>query len=159
MAEEYTRLSSLVNTRIRLPTLVLEDEISESYDLRILGGGNLDFSVLVELRHFHQTRHAAEGVRTRDSTKPDRPSESMRCKLIREMNGLLRQSQTRATGTGQDRQLRWQASAQGTPDSGLAPVPARHSPALTGNSANTATVATLKYKKVCFRIWPPANFA
>ena len=147
MVEEYNRLSALVNGRIQLPALVLEDEISESYDLRILGGGSHDFSILVELRRLHQTRHAAKGVHTRDSAETNKAGESMRCKLIREMNALLRQDQTRATGTGQGRELRWQTS-EGTEDSGPAP-------ALTGNSANAAAVATLKHKKVRVRFFAP----
>jgi hypothetical protein len=144
MAEEYTRLSLLTNGRIQLPPLVLEDEASESYDIRKLGAGNRDFSVLVELRRSHQTRHAAEGVRTCDSAETNKPGESVRRKLIREMNALLHKNQNRAAGTGQDRKLRWQTPAQGTVDSGPVQVP-------TGNSANAATVAALKSKKVCFR--------
>lgn len=153
MAEEYTRLSLLVNGRNQLSPLVLENKTSESYDIRTLGAGNRDFSVLVELRHSHQTRHAAEGVRTRDAAKSNRPSESVRCKLIREMNTLLREDQVRATGTGQDRKLRWQTSAQGTAHLGPVLVSA-------GNSANAATVAALKSEKVhrhLFVIFDPVD--
>ena len=73
-----------------------------------MGAGNCDFSILVELRRSHQTetRHAAEGVRTRDSAVTNRPNESFRCKLIQEVGAVLRQEQIRALGTGQDRKLR-----------------------------------------------------
>ena len=69
---------------------VLDDEASEPYDLRTVGAGNHDFSIPVELRRSHQTRYAAEGVRTRSSTRTDGPEESVLCKLIREMNAALR---------------------------------------------------------------------
>ena len=150
MAEEHARLSLLVNKRIQLPALVLEDEISEPYDLRTVGTGNCDFSVLVELRRSHQTQHATEGVRTRDAAETNRPSESVRCKLIREMNALLRQDQNRAPGTGQDRKLRWETPAQGK--TGSAPGHLQPTPVPTGNSANAATVAVLRVRKVPF--WP-----
>lgn len=146
MAEEHSRLSLLVNQRIILPALVLEDEASERSDFRAVGTGNHDFSILVELRRSHQTRHAAEGVRTRDSAETDRPNESVRCKLIREMNAVLRQGQIRAPGTGQIRTLRWQTPGEG----GTSSQPGREQSAMipTGNSANAATVATLRVGKV-----------
>lgn len=148
MAEEYARLATLANGRLQLPALILEDEASEAYDLQSLGPGNHNFSILVELRRSHQTQHAAEGVRTRDSAETNKSRESVRWKLIREMNALLRQDQNRAIGTGHDRKLRWQTPAQGTESSDpghqqLMPVP-------TGNSANAATVAALKHQKVPF---------
>ena len=146
MAEEHAWLSSLVNRRIHLPPLILEDEASKPYDLRTLGTGNRDLSILVELRRLHQTRHAAEGVRTCDSTRTNKPEESVRCKLIREMNAVLRQGQVRAAGTGQDRKLRWQTPAQGATD--LDPGNQQPIPALTGNSANAATAAASRARKV-----------
>ena len=150
MAAEYARLSLLVNHKHQLPALVLgKDEPSDPYGLAALGAGNHDFSILVELRRSHQTQHAAEGVRTRDSVKTNRLSESVRCKLIREMNGLLRQYQSRAVGTGQDRNLRWQTSSQGTSVSG--PGYQHSTPAATGNSANAAAIAALKHRKVFVR--------
>ena len=87
MAQEYARLSLLVNGKYQLPALVLEDEPSDPYGLTALGAGNHDFSILVGLRHLHQTQHAAEGVRTRDSAETNGPGESVWCKLIRELNG------------------------------------------------------------------------
>jgi hypothetical protein len=145
-SEDFFRLSSLVNKRVILPALVLEDKASEQYDFRSVGTGSHNFSVLVELRRSHQTRHAAEGVRTRDSAEINRPNESVRCKLIREMNAVLRQDQVLALGTGQDRKLRWQAPAQG----GTSSQPGRQKSALalSGNSANAATAATLRVAKV-----------
>lgn len=146
MAEAYARLSLLVDKRASLPALILDDEASAPYDLRTLGVGDHDFSILVELRRSHQTRYAAEGVRTRDSSGTNKQDESVRCKLIREMNAVLRQDQVRAAGTGQDRKLRWETPAQGDIASG----PGRQQPASvpTGNSANAATVATLRTQKV-----------
>jgi len=149
MAEEHARLSLLVNKQIQLPALVLEDEISEPYDLRTVGARNRDFSVLVELRRSHQTRHAAEGVRTRDAAKTNKPNESVRFKLIREMNALLCQDQNRAPGTGQDRKLRWETPAKGKP--GPAPGHPQPAPVPTGNSANAAAVAALRVRKVPFQ--------
>ena len=125
--EERARLSLLINEQISLPALVLRDEPSEPSGFMPVGtGGNHDFSVLVELRCSHQTRHAAEGVCTCDSAKTNRPDESVRCKLIREMDTLLHQDQIRAPGIGQDRKLRWQTLPQGETTSDLGsqqPVP------------------------------------
>lgn len=143
VAEESMRLCSFVNKQTSLPTLLLQDETSQpAYSLNT---NNLDYSVLVELRRLHQTRHAAEGIRTRDVAVVNTPEESIRRKLIRELNALLRQEENRAQGTGQDRTLRWLAPVQGEtdsiPENRVEPVPA-------GNSANAAVVAQLRMKKV-----------
>lgn len=140
------RLSSLVNKHSSLPAILLKDEASRSSSPST---SNLDFSILVELRRSHQTRYAAEGVRTRDAPGANIPEESVRRRLIRELNALLRQEGSRAIGTGQDRKLRWLTVAQEgtgpTPESSSAPAP-------TGNSANAAVVAQLRTKKVPFRL-------
>ena len=146
MAEEHARLSLLVNKRVSLPALILGDEASEEYSFVAAGTGNHDFSTLVDLRRSHQTRHAAEGVRTCDSAKVNRPDESVRCKLIREMNALLRQDEIRAPGTGQDRKSRWQTVPQGTMSSN--PGRQQPMPSPTGNSANAATLAAQRTRKV-----------
>ena len=141
-AEEFMRLSSFINRRISLPALVLSEETSQPSSLNT---SNLDFSILVELRRTHQTRYAAEGVRTRDAIEADRPEESVRHKLMRELNALLRQEGSCAPGTGQDRKLRWleptQRGTGSTPESQPILVP-------TGNSANAAVVTQSRVKKV-----------
>ena len=141
-AEEYMRLSSLTNKRLSLPAL-LTDKTPQSPSPST---GNFGFSTLVELRRLHQTRYAAEGVRTRDAAGSNIPEESVRCRLIRELNALLKQEGNRAVGTGQDRKLRWHAPTQ----EGSVPIPAENlpTPASTGNSANAAVVAKLRTKKV-----------
>jgi hypothetical protein len=48
VAEGHSRLSLLVNKQIQLPALVLDDGISGPYNLRTIGAGNRDFSVLVD---------------------------------------------------------------------------------------------------------------
>lgn len=82
MVEEYSRLSLLANGRVQLPALVPGNEASELHDLRTLGAGNHDFSVLVELHWSHQTQHVAKGVHTCDSAGTNKPGKSIRCKLI-----------------------------------------------------------------------------
>ena len=62
------------------------------------------------------------------------------------MNALLRQDQIRAQGTGQDRKLRWQTLPQGETSSD--PGHQQSVPALTGNSANAATVAASRTRQV-----------
>jgi len=141
------RLSSLANKQPSLFSLV----INEASQPPSLSTGNLDFSTLVELRRLHQTRYAAEGVRTRDAVGSNRPEESVRCRLIRELNTLLRQEGNRATGTGQDRKLRWHAPNQEGPVS--TPAENTPTPASTGNSANAAVAAQSRTKKVPF--WLP----
>ena len=131
----------------RRPSLsaLLTDKTSP---LPSLSTGSLDFSTLVELRRLHQTRYAAEGVRTRDAAVSNRPDESVRCKLIRELNALLRQEGNRTVGTSQDRKLRWHAPDQ----EGSIPTLAESlsAPAAAGNLANAAVVAQLRTKKVSF---------
>ena len=138
------RLSSFTNKRTSLPAL-LNDRTSQPPNPST---SNFNFSILVELRRLHQTRYAAEGVRTRDVAGTNGPEESVRRRLIRELNALLRQEGSRATGTGQDRKLRWCAPAQDgtglTPESPSVPAP-------TGNSANAAVVAQLRANKVSSR--------
>ena len=95
-------------TDLKTDSSLLNHSTPEPHSFRTVGAGNCDFSILVELRRSHQTetRHAAEGVRTRDSAVTNRPNESFRCKLIQEVGAVLRQEQIRALGTGQDRKLR-----------------------------------------------------
>ncbi|KAF9780748.1 hypothetical protein BJ322DRAFT_1011530 [Thelephora terrestris] len=144
-AEEFMRLSSFVRKRISLPALVLKDKAPQP---SAPNTGSLDFPAMVELRRSHQTRYAAEGVRTRDVAETDRLGESVRLKLMRELNTLLRKEESRATGTGQGRKLRWieptQAGARSEPENEPTPAP-------TGNSANAAIVAQLKATKVFIR--------
>lgn len=136
------RLSTFANQQISLPALVLADQTSRPPSFST---SDLNFSILVELRRSHQTQYAAEGIRTRDVAEASRPEESIRRKLVRELNALLRQEESRAPGTGQDRKLRWiepvQAGTSIAPESQPMPTP-------TGNSANAAIVAKLRVKKV-----------
>jgi hypothetical protein len=141
MAKEFMRLSSFVKKRVSLPALVLKDNVPQSS----LNTSNLELSMLVGLRRLHQTQYAAEGVRTRDVAEADGPEESLRHKLTRELNALLRKEESRATGTGQNRKLRWLEPVQGgtgsAPEGDFISAPA-------GNSANAAVVAQLRAQKV-----------
>ena len=97
------------------------------------------------LRRSHQTWYTAEGVRTRDTAGANRPEESIRYRLVRELNALLRQEEGRALGTGQDRKLRWlEPTREGT---GSAPE-SQPIQASAGDSANVTVVAHLRMKKV-----------
>lgn len=113
----------------------------------VLGKGSLsvtqvDLSNLGTIRHQHQTRHAAEAVRTRSSPQvppsdsPDTTSnatahaKSIRRKLIQEFYVSVRKIDERGVGTGKNRQLRWFETGSGEASSEAA-----------GNSANAATVA------------------
>lgn len=135
------RLSSFVGKQISLPALVLTNEGSHPPVLNI---NPLDFSTMIELRRSHQTRYAAEGVRTRDVTEVDETEDSVRRRLMRELNALLRQEGSRSIGTGQDRKLHWIEPSQG----GTGSVPESQSAPATGNSANAAVVTQSRVKKV-----------
>ena len=121
------------------PTLVIRPAYRQNLSPAQSQYRSLDFSTLVELRHLHQTRYAAEGVRTRDAAVS---------KLIRELNALLRQEGNRTVGTGQDRKLRWHAPDQ----EGSIPTLTEclSAPAAAGNLANAAVVAQSRTKKVSF---------
>ena len=122
MAEEHTRLSPLANKRTSSPSLVLEDKASEPYDLRTVG------------------------VCTRDLAETNKPNESVRCKLIREMKAVLRQDQIRAAGTDQECKLRWQIPVQEGTGSG--PGHQQPAPVFTGNSASAVAATVLRTQKV-----------
>lgn len=148
MAEEFMRLSSLTNKQVSLPALALATQATQP------SGLNIDFSTLVHLRRLHQTRYAAEGVRTRDVVEDKGPEDTVRRRLMRELNALLRQGGNQAAGTGQDRKLRWLEPPQGATGFtlGSQPTLSQSTPTPTGNSANAAVVAQSRVKKVSFRL-------
>lgn len=102
----------------------------------------LDLSQLVVARQAHQTKRAANGVKTRvspkDVTTSDQPQEQTdRRRLRAQMTDLIRR-----TGTGLERGVRWKSgTAPGTRS--LADVST-----LTGNSANAEVVAKERVNKV-----------
>ena len=154
-AEEFMRLSSLVKKRTSLPALLLHDEAFQPPNLAT---SNLNFSILVELRRSHQTRYAAEGVRTRDAS--EQPEETIRRKLIRELNAIIKQQKNRAPGTGQDQKSRWLESNQG--DGSAPDHKGQPAQATAGNAANAATVGRLRAETVCTQLhilYPTANIS
>ena len=96
--------------------IIPEGEASEPYNHRTVGTRNHDFSTLVELQWLHQMRYATEGVCTRDLTRTNQPDEPTRCKLIPEMNVVLRRDQARAVRTSRNRKLHRQTPARGATD-------------------------------------------
>ncbi|KAJ7728967.1 hypothetical protein DFH07DRAFT_757091, partial [Mycena maculata] len=76
----------------------------------------MDFDLLVDLCHRHQTIQAARRVQTRviDPTNMEKAKEaSLRQQLILKFHLALKEEQDRAVGTGVEREVRWKASAPG----------------------------------------------
>ena len=92
------------------------------------------------MRFQHQTRQAAAGVRTKGQRREEKPSETMRKKIIRRLHEILREEQDDvAVGTGSERKARWtQAAKGGQSVDGTA----------TGNTANAIAAATSNATKV-----------
>jgi len=97
------------------------NELTRPFDLG--SSARLDFSLLVSLRHAHQTKHAEAAVRVRSASlqtegQPEVPiSEStpktQRQMLLKRFNKIIREEQERRTGTGVERGERWKSDATG----------------------------------------------
>ncbi|KAF9481696.1 hypothetical protein BDN70DRAFT_991713 [Pholiota conissans] len=117
ITSEYSEVQAMIRRFNRpLPPLRLPDQPTTT----VIGRGTLkfdrlDFDTLVQMRRNHQTKQAAQGVRTK-LTKPTNEDKStaLRSKILREMHGALKEAQDEAAmGTGLERQQRWRAPAPG----------------------------------------------
>ena len=127
----------------RLPPVNSTAEEVRTFDLAPFFHSDLDLSTLVSIRRAHETKRAKKSVRTntRDgsadeaNTKTQGAKEpSLRHKILREMNQVLREEQDQRKTTGVNQAATWKNSAPG----GQA---LDDSAALTGNSANAELAA------------------
>ncbi|KAJ7143457.1 hypothetical protein C8R46DRAFT_1316074, partial [Mycena filopes] len=130
LGDEYMTIKeTLASIPVTLPPLQLLPEASTPFASTAFD--TLDFKALVRQRRQHQTRQAAKSARVKihhgddDDSAPTAPVESPRRQILRKYHELLKEDQSKATGTAVERQARW------TTD----PKPA-------GNAANAAAAAT-----------------
>lgn len=102
---------------------------SNPFQSALLDPSSIDLSELVKLRFAHQTKQAASGVRTM-SRKPTHAQTVLtdRHKMLRALQGVVKQQQEIGVSTGAERALRWGNSIKTSPTA--------------GNAANAAAVAT-----------------
>ncbi|KAJ7175483.1 hypothetical protein C8R46DRAFT_1174476 [Mycena filopes] len=123
LGDEYMTIKeTLASIPVALPSLQLPSEASTP--VASTAFDTLDFKALVRQRRQHQTRQAAKSARVKihhgddDDSAPTAP-------ILRKYHELLKEDQSKATGTAVERQARW------TTD----PKPA-------GNAVNAAAAAT-----------------
>lgn len=142
--EDISRIEGTL-LAVRLPPVnVSMAEEVRTFDLSPSFHSDLDLSSLVSIRHAHETKRAKKSVRTHardgcanegDTTTTHVVKEpSLRHKILREMNQVLREEQDQRKTTGVNRAATWKSSAPG--GRGL-----DDSATLTGNSANAELAA------------------
>ena len=150
ISNEYSQVQAVMQrsslTELTIAPLQYQDEPTTLKGM--FSFDKLDFDVLIDMRRRHQTKQAAQGVRTKltKSTDEDK-STHLRMKILREMHSALKESQDEAAaGTGLDRRLRWRAPAPGGRNGLIEGVSAPALPA--GSSANAAVSADAVAKAV-----------
>ena len=145
-SEEYVQVQQLSALCNMICGLNLPDQLS-----RPLGHGEtkiseLDFDILINMRHNHETKQAVSGVRQR---KAHNSTNSIRTQLMQEFHSMLRDAQDEmAAGTRLERQMRWRMAAPGGRN-GI--VNGAHPPEpAAGNSANAVVTAAALSKTVSF---------
>jgi hypothetical protein len=142
---QYAQLQEVVNTfKTSLPPVRVPDDLSNPLGRGNIHFGDLDFSMLIEMRRVHQTKYAVTGVRKRLENK----TNTARVKVIQEFHNVLKAVQDdSAIGTGIERLARWRTAAPGGRE-GI--VDGTRPPNLgPGNAANAAMAAATVSKKVC----------
>ena len=155
--EDASRLTSAL-IAARLPSLnASTTEASQPYDFSPSFHQDLDLSILVSIRHSHETQRAKKSVRTQaqdDGTERSEPQaltndsvkeQSVRQKILHEMTQVLWEDQDQRKNTGANWAATWKSSAPGSRDIADAAT-------LTGNSAN-AELAAGQHSLVVSGIW------
>lgn len=117
-----------------LPPVNVPDDRELPFGQGVLSAEDIDLSHLVKLRTKHQTRHAAEGVRTRSANNEQNVETSARRQLLQEFHAIFKAQQERSASTGRERTSRWCESGDGQYAS--------------GNSANAAVVSQAAAEEV-----------
>ncbi|GLB37771.1 hypothetical protein LshimejAT787_0408220 [Lyophyllum shimeji] len=149
LAGEYSQVRDVVNN---LPALKIQ-ETAKPLGRGMVTFESLDFNMLIKMRREHQTRQAALGVRTKQTSdagdgKAEKPS--IRRQVIRKFEEALKEVQDeRAVGTGSERVIRWRHSAPGGRDG---EIEGEHEGLLpAGNTANAAVAAAAVAKTAATR--------
>jgi hypothetical protein len=147
--EDYSQIAEFLQTArysaATLPNLRTLAEPARPSHVSSTFFDHLDFSELVTIRRAHETKYAAAGVRTQmhqhdaaqaaeASNTTETSRASLRHKIIRQMNAVLREQQEQGVGTGLERQARWKSSAPGGRSG-------EEASALSGNAANAELAA------------------
>lgn len=130
--------------QLKIPDVVLSDPFP-SFAL----DETMSLDELVKLRKQHQTRVAAEGVRTRTSktSAPKDANSALKKQIRRKMFEVLKNHEVgQGVETGNGRALRWRSAAKGGRE-GLVEGETAPEPA-AGTAANAAQVAGSAAKKV-----------
>lgn len=139
LAQECLDVADMLSS-ISLPPVNAPDEPTKPLGRGDIDFDSLDFKALVDMRYSHQTKQAANGVRTKqhqesDEDQADTKGKTVRWQLIRQFNEALKESQDdQAVGTGYERSARWHAGDGKETSS-------------TGNSANAAAAASALTKR------------
>ena len=142
--EDSSRLAGAL-IAARLPSLDMSTaEVLRPYDFGLSFYQDLDLSILVSIRHAHETQRAKKSVRTQvhDGTSersgtPNNASgkePSIRPKIFCEMTQVLREDQDQRKNTGANRAANWKSSAPGSREIAVVAT-------LAGNSANAELAA------------------
>ncbi|THH16648.1 hypothetical protein EUX98_g9269 [Antrodiella citrinella] len=133
LAQERDTVQNAMSS-LRLAPLNTADELEKPVGFGSASLTQYDFSHLVELRRQHQTRQAAQGVRTQTTATMPNPEASIRRKLLKGFNEIVKEQQPNAIGTGLERRTRWTTHAENADVS----QPESH---VSGNVANASAVA------------------
>jgi hypothetical protein len=111
---------------------------------------NLDLSTLVSLRRAHETQRAKASIRTKfthqtDGETTSEKEESVRRRIFKGINEVLREDQAQRINTGTNRKTTWTASAPGGRSPGETAL-------LAGNSANAELAAGQRASTVCAQL-------
>jgi len=149
VAEEYLEIRNLV---AGLPPVQVPDEPAKPMGQGAVAFEDVDFNILVEMRRVHQTRQAAQGVRTKLSPAGNKDQEnkkqiSLKQQIIKRFHETLKESQDeKAIGTGYEQSARWRAPARGARDGRIEGTVA--DPLVGGNAANAALASAALVNKV-----------
>ena len=71
ISEEYSQVQHTLDLYKSLPAVRIPDELTRPLGHSELKLNDLDFEMMINMRHKHQTKHAASGVRTKKVKIPD----------------------------------------------------------------------------------------
>ena len=113
IAEDYQNIQQALSSK---PPL---DEIAQPFGF---GGTNVDvqslnFEMLVNMQHQHQTKQADKGVRTRgEMQQEDNTEVSVRRQIIHRFHKVVKAEQQNGPCIGVNRSIHWRVPAPGARD-------------------------------------------
>jgi hypothetical protein len=104
LAWEYEELQAAIR---KLPPVQFQDEVAQPLGCGVLSLGTLDFKVLIDMWHTHQTQSADKGVWTchsRGEREDDKTKPMLLSSIIHQFHEALKEAQDdQAIGTGYER--------------------------------------------------------